>query len=143
MSEDAEIKGVIPNYYVFIMGRLNRIAALEDIGNLPLALDCALKTVKYLPRKLKNQIIEEKKKIQKRIATEAKSTEYFCNTSKRDVEAKMRKIALDEEETFVDKITTLLDQEHLLTQNYGIPTKARGMGDIQRTVDTARHEAGE
>jgi Fe2+ transport system protein B len=143
MTEDAEIRGVIPNYYAFIMGRLNRIAALEDIDNLTLALDCALKSIKYLPRKLKNQIREEYERIQNRIKNEAQSSGYFSNTINKEIEKAMKRIALEEENNFVNKITTLLDQEHLLTQSYGIPTRSRSMGDIQKTVDQARYDTGE
>jgi hypothetical protein len=143
MSEDAEIRGVIPNYYAFIMGRLNRIAALEDAGNLTEALECAIQSTKYLPRKLKKQIDEEQKRITKRLRTEAHSNEWFGNMRKKETAAIFQQIAEEEEEGFVDRITTLLDQEHLLTQSYGIPTKARSMGDIQKTVDTARYNSGE
>ena len=140
MSEDAEIRGVIPNYYVFIMGRLNRIAELEDLNNLPLALDTALKAIKYLPRKLKKQIDPEKTRIQKRITSEAQTEGYFENTNIRAINHILRQISREEEEAFVDKITTLLDAEHLLTQSYGVPTRARGMNDIQHTVDKARYD---
>jgi ribosomal protein L31E len=111
------------------------------MGNLILALDCALKAVKYLPRKLKNQLKEETLRIKNRINKEAQANSHFTGSLQKTIDRKKYQIANEEEEAFVDKITTFLDAEHLLTQNYGIPTKSRSMSDIQKTVDKARFDS--
>lgn len=143
MSEDAEIRGVIPNYYAFIIDKLNRIYDAEDKNNYPLALDRALKLTKFLPRKLKKEIVEDVKRIRQRLITEAKIDGYFLDSMLKERNKIVYNIAYQEEDKFMDKMTSLLDQEHLLTQSYGIPTRARSMGDIQRTVDVARYQSGE
>jgi len=115
-NEIGEIRGVIPNYYAFIIDKLNRIANYEIERDYPKALHIALLLVKYLPRKLKNQVQEETTRINKRVGSIG-TTGYYQNMMQRDLERKIYRIASEEEPILVDKLTSLLDQEHLLTQS--------------------------
>lgn len=140
MTENAEIKGVIPNYYSFIIDKLNRIANYEIERNYPMALHTALNLAKYLPRKLKNQLQPDITEITEKLAN-IKVSEYNQNALRKAMDTQIYKISKEAEPKLIDKITTLLDQEHLLTQSYGIPTKSRSMKDFQMTVDEAQYNA--
>ena len=142
MSENSEIRGVIPNYYSFIVDKLNKIAEAENAFNYPLALHIAMNLTRYLPRKLKNQINPDVIRIRERQLRELRTSGYFQSSMNRQLHQKEHMIASQEEPVLIDKLTTLLDQEHLLTQSYGIPTRSKSMGDIQKTVDAARYESG-
>jgi hypothetical protein len=128
------------NYYAFIIDKLNRIANYEIERDYPKALHIALSLTKFLPKKLKDRLQEQNKRINQRLSRIG-ATGYFENTMQRGLTTKIYRIAAEEEPIFVDQITSLLDEAHLLTQGHGVPTRARGMGDFQRTVDTARYEA--
>lgn len=142
MSEDAEIKGVIPNYYNLIIDKLNKIYEAWDNNNQTLALTRAMRLIPFLPRKIKKQIIQDKDNIQKQFDAISGTKGYNLSNAAELANYRIKMIAVKEVEPFINKLTDLLDQEHLLTQSYGIPTKARGMGDIQKTVDIARHDSG-
>lgn len=130
MSEEYEIKGVIPNYYAFIIDKLNRIAEAEIYHNYPQALHISLNLAKYLPRKLKQQIQPEKDRIENRLHKEAKVSGFFRDSMRRQASQLEIIIAKEEEPQFVDRITTLLDEAHLLTQSYGIPTRKAELKDL-------------
>jgi hypothetical protein len=140
MTENAEIRNVIPPYYGFIIDKLNRIFYLwDEAQNEALALRCALRLTKFLPRKLKNQLREETDKIKTELEIASKGIGYNFQTANRNINQSLAIVAHKYLENYVNKLTDLLDQEHMLTQSYGIPTRSRGMGDIQRTVDQARY----
>jgi hypothetical protein len=143
MSEDAEIKGVIPNYYNLIIDKLNKIYEAWDNNNINIALFRTLKLIPFLPRKIKNQLNPERIRIQKDLDAISQTNGFNFSNAQEKVMYKVKTISIKEFEPLIDKVTSLLDQEHLLTQNYGIPTKSRSMKDLQLTVDTARQENGE
>lgn len=141
MSADAEIKGVIPNYYNLIIDKLNKIYDAWDNDNTIQALDRTLKLIPFLPRKLKKELKPEKEEIKKALKS-AKETNGFNYQNAKETQWKnVKDVANAKFEPLIDKLTDLLDESHLLTQSYGIPTKTRGMGEIQKTVDTARYQA--
>lgn len=140
MSEDAEIKGVIPNYYNLIIDKLNKIYDAWDNDNTIQALDRTLKLIPFLPRKLKKELKTDKDEIRNALKTAKESNGYNYQNAKETQWKNVKDVATAKFEPLIDKLTNLLDESHLLTQSYGIPTRARGMGDIQRTVDIARYE---
>jgi glutathionyl-hydroquinone reductase len=120
MSEDAEIKSIIPNYYNLIIDKLNKIYDAWDKNLTNLALSRALKLIPFLPRKLKKQLNPEKTRISTELQNGIKD---------------IKKIAEKELEPLVDKITDNLDEAHLLTQNYGIPTRKSSIENIGKALE--------
>ena len=104
-----------------------------------MALDLALKLTVFLPRKLKFKINIEKDRINKRINS-ITITSYHRNLIDRELQRVAKRVANEELEAFVDKITTLLDENRMLTQSFGLPTISHSMKDLQSTVDKARYD---
>lgn len=140
MSEDAEIRGVIPTYYSFIVEKLNRIYDAWDKNDFYSALLRSIRLVSFLPRKIKKQILPEKKRIELKLIQAQSIKGRDFNSTQMLLQQRVRQVAMEEVGNFVNLITEMLDQEGLLVMKHGVPTVARGMGDIQRTVDKARFE---
>jgi hypothetical protein len=138
MTEDAEIKAVIPSYYGFLITGITQLREYWARKMYTEALDYALELTNFLPTKIKEQLKEDKEKIITKLGT---NSPINANTLYRVEMARSKQayhIAARELEPFVDKIIRLLDQNHLLTEKYGVPTRARGMKDFQMTVDEAQ-----
>lgn len=143
MSEDAEIKNVIPPYYGLIIDKLNRIFFLwDEVQDEIAALQCAIRLVLFLPRKLKKQLETQTTEIQKELDKASNGVGYNLIVANQRINNATSFVAHKHLAKYVNTITNLLDQEHMLTQSYGIPTRARSMGDIQKTVDIARYQSG-
>ncbi len=130
MTEEREIKSVIPSYYSFIMTGLTELREIWAVKRYVDALYYALNLSTFLPTKLKQQIEEEKRKIQNQLKTVESISENSYDKAVEKAQWKTRKIAIAELEPFVDKMIKLLDSENLLTQQYGIPTRKRELKNI-------------
>lgn len=125
MSESHEIKGIFPQAYNFYMDKLGKIYDAWDDGDLGLALIRACRLVVFFPPKIKKEIVEEKDRIQmefKRIAA-VKGHDFHTTITaqKRMVYA----LADRELESFVDRMTSLMDQEGLLTLTFGASPRSK------------------
>lgn len=129
MSQDAEIKGVIPNYYNLIIDKLNRIYEAWDQNNLSLALFRTLRLIPFLPRKLKNALKPDKDRIEDQLKNSANTGGHDFDNATEKAMYRIRKVAQKEFEPLLDKLTSLLDESHLLTQSYGVPSRT---GDIRK-----------
>lgn len=139
-EEEQEIRGVIPNYYVLITDKLNKIYDAWDKNNVELALNRALKLVPFLPRKLKKQLAEEKQKIQSMLGKAQAISGFDCATLDRERGVRVRITAHSMLENFIDKITTLLDEAGLLTQS-GQPITEEKFAQLEKEgTDTEESE---
>ena len=139
-DEESEIKGVIPPYYNLIIGILQGIYEAWDRGDYITALKRSLRLVVFLPNKLKKQLKEEKDNIQKTLDLSKNVTQHSFASTHRAMGISLNYTANKFLEGFVDKITSLMDKEHILTEGYGIPTISRSMHDFQMTVDKTRYQ---
>lgn len=134
MSE-TEIRGVIPNYYGLMIDKLNRIYDAWDKNDTYTALQRALKLCSFMPRKIKTELDPEKERIQKRLSSVSTITGYDMAIVKEKVMARLKQISNEELEKFVTTITDQLDENRLLTQGYGVPTRKtelKTLGDVLR-----------
>jgi hypothetical protein len=130
MTEEREIKSVIPSYYSFIMTGLTELREIWAVKRYVDALYYALNLSTFLPTKLKQQIEEDKGRIKKQLKSIESTRENGYDKALEKTQWKTRKIAIDELEPFIDKMIQLLDSENLLTQQYGIPTRKRELKNI-------------
>lgn len=132
MSEQPEIKGVIPTYYFIITDKLNKIYEAWDNNDPYLALERALKLVPFLPVKLKKEIAPEKERIRKLFQNSISGQDF--NSVQLKSSLLRHNTASQEVEPFIDKLTTLLDDNHLLTLSYGVPTRTGSIQKIGESV---------
>jgi hypothetical protein len=130
MTEEKEIKSVIPSYYSFIMTGLTELREIWAVKRYVDALNYALNLSTFLPTKLKQQIAEDKQRIKEQLKSVESISENKYDKMIEKAQWKTRKIAIAELEPFVDKMIKLLDSENLLTQQYGIPTRKRDLKSI-------------
>lgn len=141
MSVDAEIKGVIPSYYGFLITGLTQIREYWAKRMYVEGMEYALHFTTFLPRKIKKALSEEKQRITLKLTGNSKGRVHNFYELQKSRSKYAYMIAAQELEPYMDKMTTLLDENHLLTQQYGVPTKARSMKEFQMTVDHATYEA--
>jgi hypothetical protein len=141
MSEDAEIKGVIPSYYGFLITGITQLREYWARKMYIEALDYALELTNFLPNKIKKEIAESKALIVKKLAGNIPENANTLYALQRAKDQNAYRIARQELEPFVDKMISLLDSNRLLTQQYGVPTRARSMKDFQMDIDVAKHRA--
>jgi hypothetical protein len=138
-EEEQEIKGVIPPYYSLIIGILQGIYEAWDREDYITALKRSLRIVTFLPNKLKIQLKEEKSNIQKALEKSRNVNQYTYASTRRAITNALNYTSEKFLDYWVDKITSLMDKEHILTEGYGIPTISHSMQDFQMTVDRARY----
>lgn len=141
MTENAEIKAVIPSYYGFLITGITQLREYWAKKMYIEALDYAMELTNFLPSKIKDELKEEKEKIRKKLLNNAPINTNSVYARERTRTKEIYQIAAKELEPFVDKIIRLLDQNHLLTEKYGVPTRERSMKDFQMDVDKARYDA--
>ena len=142
-DEEPEIKSVYPSYYsLMIVGKLDGIYDAWDQNLYSKAMHRALKLIPFLPPRIKKRIQAEKQRIQQALLNTQKVIGYSYASTARLSQRATDRIAYDTIESFVDKLTDLLDEAHLLTESYGVPTVSRGMKEFQLEVDLAKHKRG-
>jgi len=141
MSEDAEIKGVIPSYYGFLITGITQLREYWAKKMFIEALDYAIELTVFLPNKVKNELAKERAEILIKLSNNSPTHANTLYGMQRARDRNAYRIAAKELEPFVDKIIRLLDNNRLLTQQYGVPTRARSMKDFQMDIDVAKHRA--
>ncbi len=134
MSEEREIKAAIPTYYSFIITGLTEIRELWAVGKTVRALKYAFLLSTFLPPSIKKEISPERVRVQNLIEKTYENKGYCFNTIWQYSEIALQKIANAEIEPFLDKFVNLLDNNNLLTQQYGVPTRKGSLENIGRAL---------
>lgn len=141
MNDDPEIKGVIPSYYGFLITGITAIREYWAKKQFVEAINYAMNLTTFLPNKIKKELIAEKEKIHREMSVNLRFNSNDITAARKAHDRLVFQVAAKELEPFMDKVISLLDQNNLLTQQYGVPTRSRSMKDFQMTVDHAQYEA--
>lgn len=108
-STGKEVKGVMPTYISFLMGRIIEIWQAWDSGDSEFALRKACRLVIFLPRDLKKELQDEVELISKEMnwAYNLESTDFFTTSLNRNRQGRL--IATRRLPPFLDKMLDLLD----------------------------------
>jgi hypothetical protein len=117
MSDETEIRGVIPTYYGFLISGITQLREYWARKQHVEALYYAMELTTFLPNKIKEKIEPEKKRIQAKLLKNLPSSSSSIYAAQRDTNNIVYRISMIELEPFVDKIIRLLDENNLLTQS--------------------------
>ena len=119
MSDKAEkeVRGVVPTYIGFLMGRIMQIWEAWDEGDPELALRRACRLYYFTVDKLKKELSNDVESIMKEMnqAYSLKGVDFFTTQLKRNHVA--RQIAVKRLPSLVDKIISLFDERDYLEQH--------------------------
>lgn len=125
-----EIKGVIPTYYGFLISGITQIREFWSKKQFTEALYYAMEITTFLPNKIKDKIEPERQRIQAKLLKNIPSSSSSIYSAQRDTNNIVYRISMIELEPFVDKIIRLLDENNLLTQDWGAKPKFKDAGTL-------------
>lgn len=114
---EKEVRGVVPTYIGFLMGRITEIWTVWDQGDVELALRRACRLYYFMVDKLKKELGHDVERIMKEMnqAYAVEGTDFFGTQLKRNRMA--RQIAAKNLPVLMDKIISLFDDRDYLEQH--------------------------